>query len=423
MVIKCSKLFKKFLSLTLVLFLCIENFAAIVSDNDGSAFITKAEFDSLKNSFQSQIDQYNTSIDSKIDEAIASYLTGIKITKKTSLNILYPNPEGAYSNVKWTSSTTYSYDTTQNKYWHYYCDFEQANAEWWSKYLYEYGTDRRYNTLYYDPTSDTYLFKKVQFNLNVWLRFIRLIRDWDTSHGGSQSNDRYMKDAGTVRWGLDFWPTTLHENQHYKKETKNGTSYGYSCMYYPTVIVEDQDIKNYVIAPNSTATTYVYVPGKELKGDNGTAMNDTSNFTLVADIWTHTNISDYHVYRDMLVNKSESIVSRTTSQLKLNWLLSYDINKFPISRGVLLAKSSNDADKVKITMSCSHDGAIDVAYYKNSSNTYAIQKTFNVTAGSNTLKLDDGIKKNDNIYIVYRPTNATVIAYLDALEVEIEKEE
>ena len=33
MVIKSSKLFKKFLSLTLVLFLCIENFAAIVSDN------------------------------------------------------------------------------------------------------------------------------------------------------------------------------------------------------------------------------------------------------------------------------------------------------------------------------------------------------------------------------------------------------
>ena len=57
----------------------IESFAAVVSDNDGSAFITKAEFDSLKNNFQSQIDQYNTSIDSKIDGAIASYLAGIKL--------------------------------------------------------------------------------------------------------------------------------------------------------------------------------------------------------------------------------------------------------------------------------------------------------------------------------------------------------
>ena len=82
MILKKIKLVKKFLSLVLVLFLCIENFAAIVSDNDGSAFITKAEFDSLKNSFQSQIDQYNTSIDAKIDGAIAAYLAGIKVEKE-----------------------------------------------------------------------------------------------------------------------------------------------------------------------------------------------------------------------------------------------------------------------------------------------------------------------------------------------------
>ncbi len=72
----------------MVLLLSIENFAAVVSDNDGSAFITKAEFDSLKNSFQSQIDQYNTSLDSKIDGAIASYLAGIKVAKKDNLTSL-----------------------------------------------------------------------------------------------------------------------------------------------------------------------------------------------------------------------------------------------------------------------------------------------------------------------------------------------
>ena len=61
----------------------IESFGAVVGDNDGSAFITKAEFDSLKNNFQSQIDQYNTSIDSKIDGAIASYLKGINISQSS----------------------------------------------------------------------------------------------------------------------------------------------------------------------------------------------------------------------------------------------------------------------------------------------------------------------------------------------------
>lgn len=59
--------------------------ATTISDNDGSAFITKAEFDALKSSFQSQIDTYNKSIDSKIDSAIASYLSGIRISEKEIL--------------------------------------------------------------------------------------------------------------------------------------------------------------------------------------------------------------------------------------------------------------------------------------------------------------------------------------------------
>ena len=57
--------------------------AAIISDNDGAAFVTKAEFEALKQNFADQIDNYNTSIDSKIDGAIAYYLAGIKLAKKS----------------------------------------------------------------------------------------------------------------------------------------------------------------------------------------------------------------------------------------------------------------------------------------------------------------------------------------------------
>ena len=58
--------------------------AAVMSDNDGAAFITKAEFDSLKNVFQNQINQYNANVDNKIDGAISSYLSGAKISKKST---------------------------------------------------------------------------------------------------------------------------------------------------------------------------------------------------------------------------------------------------------------------------------------------------------------------------------------------------
>ena len=86
---KSTRIVKRLLALFLVVLMSINTFAAVVGDNDGAAFITKAEFDSLKNDFQSQLDRYNSSIDNKIDGAIASYLAGIKMnsTLKAQANI------------------------------------------------------------------------------------------------------------------------------------------------------------------------------------------------------------------------------------------------------------------------------------------------------------------------------------------------
>ena len=78
---------KKALCLIFAFLLSINSFAAIVSDNDGSAFVTKAEFEALKNNFADQVDNYNDSIDSKIDGAIASYLAA-RVGKKEKENIL-----------------------------------------------------------------------------------------------------------------------------------------------------------------------------------------------------------------------------------------------------------------------------------------------------------------------------------------------
>ena len=72
-----------------MLLLSIESFAAVVGDNDGAAFITKAEFDSLKSTFQEQINRYNRSIDNKIDGAIASYLNGVQTAKQTTEKLIF----------------------------------------------------------------------------------------------------------------------------------------------------------------------------------------------------------------------------------------------------------------------------------------------------------------------------------------------
>lgn len=86
---KKSKKFKIIIASLLLVSLSGNIFAAAVSDNDGSAFISKSEFDSLKANFQAQIDNYNTSIDGKIDAAIAAYLAGIKISAQSIKPIIF----------------------------------------------------------------------------------------------------------------------------------------------------------------------------------------------------------------------------------------------------------------------------------------------------------------------------------------------
>ena len=102
----------------ILIFICDSIFAVTVSDNDGSAFITKAEFDSLKSNFQNQINQYNSSIDNKIDSAIASYLAGIKTETETDINCLIDS-EGVYGNkmkMSWNSNTSFRMVSTALPY-------------------------------------------------------------------------------------------------------------------------------------------------------------------------------------------------------------------------------------------------------------------------------------------------------------------
>ena len=73
---KIFKFFKKTFAFILVLVINFNTYAA-VGGNDGSAFVTKAEFDAIVNTFNEQMDNYESSLVSKIDGAIANYLTSL----------------------------------------------------------------------------------------------------------------------------------------------------------------------------------------------------------------------------------------------------------------------------------------------------------------------------------------------------------
>ena len=112
---------KQHLAFILIVLISIENSAAVVSDNDGASFITKAEFDSMKNDFQATIDQYNTSLDNKINSAISSYLAGAKSMSQVASPILVDNYEEMMWQNGWqlygmwktfTNRDTFSYQNT-----------------------------------------------------------------------------------------------------------------------------------------------------------------------------------------------------------------------------------------------------------------------------------------------------------------------
>ena len=73
---KFSKIGKRVLAFFLVALMNINTYAAI-GGNDGSAFVTKSEFDALVNTFNEQMDNYEASLNTKIDGAIANYLASL----------------------------------------------------------------------------------------------------------------------------------------------------------------------------------------------------------------------------------------------------------------------------------------------------------------------------------------------------------
>ena len=156
----------KIISLFIIIILSTNVFAVVVSDNDGAAFITKAEFDSLKNNFQSQLDAYNTSIDSKIDTAISSYLAGVK-TETVSKMYIDSNTNYSYPLVLMSSSSAWNntksdyYNVARNRvrFQNYtLIDFFEENNQY-------------HNSILIDSETDATIFSVPVGNLNNYLCF------------------------------------------------------------------------------------------------------------------------------------------------------------------------------------------------------------------------------------------------------------
>ena len=214
---KSTKIGRRLVALFLVLLLSIDNFAAVVGDNDGAAFITKAEFDSLKNTFQAEINRYNNSLDNKIDGAIASYLAGIKIAKETILKL------------------PVSSDSIKNLYWFKEPKVYGTLRTWSNETTY---TDRK---AFVDPPADD----RFAFDANSEMRVLGNTIGlgggvwWALSFSLNQTvaqrrNSRYYVVRG---WdSRNSWPSTLHlrlqDSNKYIRTRTDSTGWWRNWIYY-----------------------------------------------------------------------------------------------------------------------------------------------------------------------------------------------
>ena len=79
------KMIKKLIVFALILVMSINTFAAVIFGDEGASFVTKEAFENLKNDFNTQVDNYNRSLEEKVDGAIAAYLFGTQLSKKESI--------------------------------------------------------------------------------------------------------------------------------------------------------------------------------------------------------------------------------------------------------------------------------------------------------------------------------------------------
>ena len=294
---------KRMVALFLVLLLSIESFGAVVSDNDGSAFITKAEFDSLKINFQSQIDQYNTSIDSKIDGAIASYLAGIKIDTQTKLNM--PTSILEFP-LKLYVSSPFNYD---KHYGEGSYNYATGVAQWTPVYnMYNTG-DRRWYIGSFTATDAN----KVQ----AWDTFL----DYDTV-----IEDTDGSKAAVIKRKLVDYKATYNCRNWFMKFIQNGGGMG-SFRSYLVCGVTSAMVRTQGDEAFNTGRTYSLEPSGTYFGTaakNGSSLTFRYALTYSTSDSTRSLVNSSATQRKWSVNTSGWQIATAEFGAEPTWTVEYE---------------------------------------------------------------------------------------------------
>ena len=470
---KSTKLFKRFFALLLVVLMSIESIGAVVSDNDGSAFITKAEFDSLKNNFQSQIDQYNTSIDSKIDGAIASYLAGVQVNKKVKVKSLL-DENGMYGSfiMKWSSATNAVFDNLSQKKcefaWNYVVsewDHQPDTAPVVQEAFYASGSNQdayalgdtgiyatsKIATFSYIDKSGTNVVQRCYARTAVGVKLyfttleyksrinVATIENWSPwglwSTMGKTENNILMKQGATNV----AMQSTNYEPQYTARGIKTPTYWNFAVMSVSTNEYQNRVVYN-LVAPLSGAYDYFWnQDDKESyvrEEDGAHKVSSATKFSKTLPPTTDISGS-YFGWATRSDHPFNSMNPKIFTWLYAPWLehhtthnemILYDWktvnnNNQKIKNGLILYEVERTG---KLTVECESDFAGRVYFYPNKTptDTWTEDKvqTLDLTLANTLTKKEFDVEKDDFIWMRYLPTSTSdeAIFKIDNIYLEAE---
>ena len=392
---------------SLLTFLCIalytSTFAAIVSDEDGPAFVTKSEFESLKSNLERQVERYNTAIDNKIDGAIARYLDGIVYDKNYKLTNMY-DKLNCLKTIYWSSNSNFG--SNNNTITYFQQDIYYRNM---SKY--HFG-GRRWNykpdankmvatTWKYDTTKAAYVEAMYKITPRL-LIFNDDVHPYDTTTA-----------AGNATFDVPTQMTLGSKYAYHFVRNFNATEqheFTFTVIDVSTIIEQ-----NYVYyAPNSTASEKTYIKyNSQSNLYSGTAtLNFTSGSTIgysgitksKADV-SSGEVAVRSIYPVELNNHSVVIRDKIFKPF-------YDM--YPefvstIKRGVPICLVEHEGTlKLRFKPSLAGSWKVYMINKGDSTFTEIRQKNGTTTSSNKEVNVEfDEVFKNEVAYIIYLPTSTS----------------
>ena len=463
------------IAVLLIFCLSINNIAAIVSDNDGSSFVTKAEFEGMKKDFAAQIDNYQKSLDTKIDGAIAAYLAGMKVTKTVNLGSLLTN-EGKYGGYLeyWCSSPSCAFDNEDTKYsrdtWlmthnlsYYSMSTELTEPQYkdWDKYERDYYTSKKTKLTLGDGSTVVGLERmKVTSKMKISLWESKMYEKQWGSEGGPQDTT-FEWNPSSMYVALDNNRAEVHQNttnvnafamgrnndisgQDFKLGNDGNLWANHQIFQWNAYItwgsisastgeIKDPYDKENISCPLSDADDYYWdadddssSPESSVRAlcDATNCKNRTSIENIKRGLWKRGDVA--HRIQWKTINPMIYFLNTTpwvcTSGIKAkdaylkHWISTSSKNR-QVKNGMYIA-TTDASCKLVIEAEADKKGKLyvyigdDGTVIDNWTESSFKGKTFDIEANKNTKCQIEDVKKNKDVWIIYLPTSQNDISML-----------